>query len=294
MLAQIITGLSAGAAYALVAIGVVLIFKGTRALSIAQGEIGAFGFFVGLRWADRGVPWLGWHIPLFATLVLAVAIGALLGLLVERFVMRPLVRRPALDGVIATLGVALFLALLEKQWFGTATQFAPSPVGNWKVVILGATLTAPRIVALILAAAVAGALYLFFARTKFGLAVLATTGDPTVARLLGVPVNDVYRFAWIVGGALSGIAAALLAPAFGGLTPFAQTSFALRALAGAVIGGLDSIWGAIIGSLIIGVLENVMRGQFSTPGIDTAAVLVLVIATLVIRPRGILGTSGAA
>jgi branched-chain amino acid transport system permease protein len=207
--------------------------------------------------------------------------------------MRRLVQRPPLDGLIATLGIALFLALLEKEIFGTATQFAPSPVGTWRVQVFGATLTAERIVALALAAVVAGAIYLFFTRTKFGLAVLATTGDPTVARLLGVKVNEVYRFVWVTAGALSGVAAALLGPAFGGLTPFDMTKFALRALAGAVIGGLDSVWGAIIGSLLIGVLEAVVGGQMEAKGAANVAVLGLVIATLVIRPQGLLGTSGA-
>jgi branched-chain amino acid transport system permease protein len=292
--AELVTGLSAGAAYALVAVGIVLIFKGTGALSFAQGEIGAFGFFIGLRWAAVGVPGFGWHIPLFLTLVVAVVVGALLGFVVERLVMRPLVRRPPIDGVIATLGVALFLALLEKEWFGTASQFAPSPVGSWRIDVFGATLTSERVVALFAAAAVALALYVFLGRTRFGLAVRATTDDGDVARLLGVPVRQVYRFAWVLGGALAGLAAALLAPAFGGLTPFAQTSFSIRALAGAVIGGLDSIWGAILGSLAVGVIETLVKANTSGGGTDTLAVLVLVVATLVVRPRGLLGTAGAA
>jgi branched-chain amino acid transport system permease protein len=293
MLARIVTGLSSGAAYALVAVGVVLIYKSTKALSIAQGEIGAFGFFLGLRWAARGIPGLGWHPSRMLTLVIAVAVGMLLGALIERVVMRPLIRRPPLDAVIATLGVALFLALLEQELFGTATQLAPSPVGDWSVKVFGATLIAPRIVALGLTALVAFAAYLFFSRSRFGLAVRATTGDPSVARLMGIPVNRVYRFAWIAGGALAGVAAALLAPAFGGLTPFAMTRFSLRALAGAVIGGLDSIWGAIVGSLLIGVLESVVGGQFNTSGAAEFAVLVLVIATLVARPQGLLGAEAA-
>lgn len=292
-MAELVTGLASGAAYALMAVGVVLIFKCTRALSIAQGEIGAFGFFLALRWADRGVPLFGWHPARFATLLIAITVGAVLGLVIERVVMRPLVTRPPLDGLIATLGVALFLALLELRVFGTATQFAPSAVGEWRWVIFGATLTASRVVGIALAAAVASALYVFFTRTKFGLAVLATTSDPTVARVLGVPVNQVYRFAWVSAGALSGVAAALLAPAFGGLTPFGQTEFALRALGGAVIGGLDSVWGAIIGSLIVGVVESVVRSQ-GPAGSDAVAVLLLVLATLVIRPRGILGAAAAA
>src|SRR5213080_4142141 len=100
-MANLVAGVSTGAAYALMAVGVVLIFKCTRVLSIAQGEIGAFGFFIGLRWAARGVPGLGWHPARFTTLVIAAVVGALLGGLIERFIMRPLVDRPPLDALIA-------------------------------------------------------------------------------------------------------------------------------------------------------------------------------------------------
>jgi branched-chain amino acid transport system permease protein len=147
--------------------------------------------------------------------------------------------------------------------------------------------------ALLIAGAVAGALYVFFKRSKFGLAVLATSGDPTVARILGVPVNQVYRFAWVAGGVLSGLAAALLAPAFGGLTPFGQTTFALRALSGAVIGGLDSVWGAIAGSLLVGVLET-MVGAYVSAGARSVAVFAAVLLVLLIRPQGLLGETVAA
>ena len=294
MVARIVTGLAAGAAYAIVAVGVVLIFKCTRVLSLAQGEIGAFGFFLGLRWAERGTPGVGWHVSRFGTLVIAMVVGALLGGLLERFVMRPLIQRPPLDALIATLGIAMFLALLEKEMFGTATQFAPSPVGEWNVEVLGATLTASRVVAIGSVIVVAGAAWLFFTRTKFGLAVRATTGDPTVARSLGVPVTRVYRFAWVAAGALAGLAAALLGSAFGGITPFDMTRLGLRSLAGAVIGGLDSVGGAIVGSLAIGVLEAVVGGSFDTAGAPEFAVLVLVLVTLLLRPRGMFGTEGAA
>jgi branched-chain amino acid transport system permease protein len=294
MVSQLVIGLSTGAAYALVAVGVVLIFKSTRALSIAQGEIGAFGFYIGLK----GIPGWHWNVPRFFTLVIAVVVGGLVGLVVERIVMRPLVKRPPLDALIATLGVALFLALLEQKMYGINITRAPSPVGDWSVRIFGVTLIGARVTAFFITVAVAAALYLFFSRSKFGLAVLATTSDPTVARVLGVPVNQVYRFAWVAGGVLSGIAAALLAPAFGAtLTPFSLTRFSLRALAGAVIGGLDSVWGAIVGSVIVGVVESVVRARVHLGGGgDPAplAVLVLVVLTLMIRPRGLLGESAAA
>ena len=293
MAARLITGLTSGAGYALVAIGVVLIFRGMRILSLAQGEIGAFGFFLGLRWAERGVPGLGWHISPFVTMLVAIVVGALIGAIVERVVIRRLAERPPIDALIATLGVALFLALLEKEMFGTAAQFAPSPVGEWKIELFGATLTAPRVVAIIALIGVAAVAWWFFSRTRFGLGVLATAGDPGVASILGVPILRVYRFVWIIGGALAGLAAALLGSAFGGIAPFDMTRFGLRALAGAVIGGLDSIWGAIIGCLAIGAIEGVVGGTFETAGSADFAVLVLVLGTLLLRPRGILGTEGA-
>lgn len=294
MLARLITGLTSGAGYALVAVGLVLIFRGMRILSLAQGEIGAFGLLLGLRWAERGIPGVRWHISPFLAMVVAVGVGLLLGALVERVVIRPLASRPPLDALIATLGIALFLALLEKELFGTAAQFAPSPVGNWKVELLGATLTAPRVVAIFALLVVSAAAWLFFTRTRFGLGVLATAGDPGVARILGVPVLRVYRFVWIAAGALAGIAAALLGSAFGGIAPFDMTRFGLRSLAGAVVGGLDSIWGAILGSLAIGALEGLVGGTFEQPGSAELGVLVLVVVTLLVRPRGVLGTEGAA
>jgi branched-chain amino acid transport system permease protein len=293
MTARILTGLATGAAYSLVAVGVVLIFKCTRTLSLAQGEIGAFGFFIGLRWADRGVPGTGWALPRFGTLVVAVVAAVLLSAAVERFVMRRLVTRPPLDAVVATLGIALFLALTERELFGTATQFAPSPIGEGRIVVAGATLSAVRLTAFGAAGVVAAAAALFFTRTRFGLAVRATTGDPTVARLMGVPVHRVYAFAWMTAGALAGLAAALLAPAFGGLTPFAMTRFALRALAGAVIGGLDSIGGAIVGSLLVGLTESLVAGTTGVSGSAELAVLVLVVGMLLLRPQGLFGSVGA-
>jgi branched-chain amino acid transport system permease protein len=296
LLSQIVTGLAVGAAYSLIAVAVVLIYSGTKTLSIAMGEIGAFGLFVGLHWRSNAVPGTDYHPSALMAGVIAVVLGALLGLVVERVVMRPLVRRPPLDGLIATLGVALLLALLELKMFGADPVPAPSPVGTGVVEVLDAPLPATRVAAFILAVIVAIALFLFLTRTKFGLATRAATSDPTVARLLGVKVNSVYMFAWGVGGALSGLAAAVLAPAFGNLTPFAQTQFSLRALAGAVIGGLDNVWGAIIGSLLVGVVETVVQSNVdsSQNGYASMAVLVLVLGTLLVRPRGILGTTGVA
>lgn len=290
MLGSAVTGLAIGSAYSLFAVAVVLVFSGTRVLCLAVGEIGAFALYASLYWHSHGLPLVGWKPSVFVSSLLAIALGGLLGLLVERVVMRPLLGRPPIDGLVATLAVALFLALLELRIYGLDPFAAPSPVGTGSVKVLGSTLTATQLTLLALAAVVAIALYLFLTRTKFGLATRATTSDPTVARLLGVKVNRVYVFSWGVAGLLAGAAAALLAPINGSLTPFSLTTSLLSALAGAVIGGLDSLGGAILGSLLVGVVTGVIGSQID----DTTAsgvVFVAVLAVLLIRPQGLLGSA---
>ena len=289
----LLAGLAVGAAYSLMAVGVVLIYRCTRALSIAQGEIGAFALFVGLDWHKNGVWLIGYHISAFSTLLVAVVLGALIAVAFERFVMRALVSRPPLDSLIATLGLALVLALAELKIFGKNPTDPGHPLGTWSFDVLGATLVIERVVAMVAALVTVGAIAVFFRTTKFGLAVLATTSDPTVAKVLGVPVNRVYVFAWAIGGVLSGLAASLLAPSFGTLVPFGQTRFALATLAGAVIGGLDSIEGAIIGSIIVGIVEAEV-GTFFDSGTASLAIALLVLGTLLARPKGLLGREALA
>lgn len=291
MLGDLVVGLAIGSAYSLLAVAVVLVYSGTRVLSLALGEIGAFTLYAGLYAHQHGV--FGWKPGVFLAAVFAVLGGGALGLLVERFVMRPLVGRPALDGLVATLAVALFLALLELYLYGLDPFAAPSPVGSGSIEVAGSTLTLTEIVLLGLAAVVALGLYLFLTRTKFGLATRATTSDPVVARLLGVKVNRVYVFSWGVAGLLSGAAAALLAPINGSLTPFSLTTALLSALAGAVIGGLDSLGGAILGSLAVGVVSGVIGARVD-PTTSAGVVFVAVLATLLVRPQGIFGSARAA
>lgn len=287
MLSSIVLGVAYASAYSLLAVAVVLIYSGTRVLSLAVGEIGAFTLYAGLYAHQHGV--LGWKPPVAAAAVFAIVAGGALGLVVERFVMRPLIGRPPLDSLVATLAVALFLALFELRLYGLDPLDAPSPVGDGSVKLSGATLTAPELTILALAVVVSIGLYLFLTRTAFGLATRATTSDPTVARLLGVRVNQVYVFSWGVAGLLSGAAACLLAPIQGSLTPFSLTTALLSALAGAVIGGLDSLGGAIVGSVIVGMVSGVV-GSRVDPTTSAGVVFVAVLAVLLLRPRGLLGS----
>jgi branched-chain amino acid transport system permease protein len=291
VLRDVIIGLAIGSAYSLLAVAVVLIYSSTRVLSLAVGEIGAFALYAALYWHEHGL--FGWHPSVFACAVLSVLGAGAIGLVVERLVMRPMVGRPALDTLVATLVVALFLALCELMIYGINPFAAPSPVGHGTVRLFGATVSTTQVTVLVLAGVVALALWLFLTRTPFGLATRAVTNDATVSRLLGVKVNRVYVFAWGVGGLLSGAAAALLAPISGSLTPFSLTTALLSALAGAVIGGLDSLGGAILGSLIVGLVTSVV-GSHVDPTTSAGVVFVAVLATLLVRPQGLLGSSRAA
>ncbi len=291
MLSALVLSLAYASAYSMLSLAVVLIYSGTRVLSLAVGEIGAFGLYAGLWWHDNGI--LGAKPPVWVAAVVAMLIGGALALLVERFVMRPLLGRPALDSLVATLAVALFLALLELKMYGLDPFPAPSPVGDGSVEIGGATLTVTEMSLLGLAVVSALGLWLFLTRTSFGLATRATTSDPTVARLLGVPVNRVYVFSWGAAGLLSGAAAALLANVNGSLTPFSLTAALLSALAGAVIGGLDSLGGAVAGSVVVGLVNGVI-GSRVDPTTGAGVVFVAVLVTLLVRPRGMFGSTRVA
>ncbi len=291
MLGDVVVGLAIGSAYSLMAVAVVLVYSGTKVLCLAIGEIGAFALYAALWTHDHGV--LGWYPSVASAALLAVVGGGLLGLLVERVVMRPLIGRPPLDGLVATLAVALFLALLELAMYGLDPFAAPSPVGTSSIKVAGSTLTATQLTLLGLAAVVAVGLYLFLSRTSFGLATRATTSDATVARLLGVKVNRVYVFSWGVAGLLAGAAAALLAPINGSLTPFSLTTALLSALAGAVIGGLDSLGGAILGSLAVGIVNGVV-GSRVDPTTSAGVVFAGVLLTLLVRPQGLFGSARVA
>lgn len=288
MIASIVLGLAYSSAYSLMAVAVVLIYSGTRVLSLAVGEIGAFTLYAGLYARTHGI--FGFHPPILVVALFAIVSGGVLGLVIERLVMRPLLGRPALDSLVATLAVALLLALLELRLYGLDPLDAPSPVGTGSITVGGATLTVTQMTLLVLAAAVAGGLYLFLTRTKFGLATRATTSDPAVARLLGVRVNQVYVFSWGVAGLLSGAAACLLGPLQGSLTPFSLTTALLSALAGAVIGGLDSLGGAIAGSALVGMADGIIGSRVDTTT-SAAVVFAAVLLTLMVRPQGLFGST---
>ncbi len=278
MTAYLVTGLLTGAAYGLFAMGFVVVFKGTRVFNLAHGEIGAAGLYA--SW------WLLGTLPVLVASVAGLVVAAVLGLGVERFLVRRIPDANPLAGVAVTLGFGLTLAYSEAKLFGYNVKTFPSPVGTGQISVGSVIITAPRLAALVVAFTAAGAIALLLKRTRAGLAMRATTSDPRLARLSGISVDRARGAAWAIGGALSALSAILLASVLT-FHPLSNTLLLVRALAAALLGGLTSITGALVGGLVVGVLEALVISRFSTSGLSDLAVFALILGTLLFRPEGL-------
>ena len=282
MTPYLLNGVLSGAAYGLLAMGFVLIYRGTRIFNLAQGELGAVGLYV--AWSLLAV------LPAALAALAGVLVAAVTGLLMERLLIRRVVDQAPLAGVAVTLGAGLTLAYTEARLWGLNVKTFPSPVGTWSLSFGSFTATAPRVVALIVALGAAVLLGLLLHRTRFGLAARAATADQSLARVSGIDVNRVRAATWAIAGALSGLSAVLLAPVVT-FFPLSNTLVLVRALAAALLGGLTSLTGALVGGLAIGILEGIVVSQTGTPGAVDAAIFVAILATLLFRPEGLFGAT---
>lgn len=282
----IINGLLSGAAYALIAVGFVMIYKGSRIFNLAHGEIGAFGLYIAYDLAhNHGV-------PVILAFLAGIVVSTLVAILIERTLVRRLIDRTPLAAVACTLGVAFVLAYYEVLHYGAKLLVFPPPFGVFTFHVLGVTVTFSRVMSLLFAAGVAIGLALFLKRTKFGLEVTAAVSDKTLARLSGIRVDRTRMFVWALGGATSGIAAMLIA-SVNTFSPLSTTLVLIRALTAALLGGLTSITGAFVGGLVIGIAESLVLAHTTFPGADFAVVFVVLLVALLVRPQGIFGGSEA-
>lgn len=283
---QVVRGVAAGSAYALLALAIVFVFQSSGLLNFAQGEWGMFTTFVAWSLIVAGLPE-----P--AALVAAVILGAS----IAAVMFRTLVERvpEALPLSRAAITIALFLMFNSAAvWVwgrGQLPKFFPSifglaPIHLGPIVLgrhdLGTFLTSITVMVL---------LALFFTRTKLGLAMRAAATNPNASRLMGINVERMLTLGWAIGGALGSLAAALIAPATGLSTTF-MFSVLILAFAGATVGGILSPQGAVLGSIMIGVGENLL-GVY-TPGwlgseMRLALIMMLILVVLLVRPYGLLG-----
>lgn len=283
----IVLGLVTGSIYGLFALGVVLVYRGSGALNFAQGELGTVALFAGW-WiiTKHDYPWI-------LGTAAAILFAVLVGIAFERLVVRRMVNSGRVAVSIATVGLLSFLVAGEFQLLSATPRMVPPPVSGLGVKVFGVFVSPTQMIGIVVTIVLAAGLAMFLRRTDFGLGVLAASEDPVTVRLVGVRVSRVSTFVWGTGAGLGAIAAFMIEPTIGVFTPgFGSSNLFIRGLAAAVVGGLTSLPGAVIGGLVVGLIEQVSGHLFidvALPGVRTLAVFVLVLLTLLIRPRGLFG-----
>ena len=288
MLRFLVGGIFQGAVYGFLAVGLVLVYKGTRAFNFAQGEFGTVAAFMMFLFLGT--------FPYWSAFVLALLVAVLMGLVVERVVVRPLMASPRVTLLVATTGVALASIDLQLIIGGPEGRVLPRIVeGN--VTILGATLEKQQLFVLLALAILALVLAMFFARTNLGIAILAVSEDPTATRLVGVSVPLVSAFIWGLAAFVGAVAGLLQVPVGGtGLIPGVMTTkYLIPAFTAAVIGGMTSLQGGFVGGLIVGVAQSLATFflQGKVPGEQVLVVFALLLTVLLVRPQGLLGAKEA-
>ncbi len=279
---QVVSGTAIGCVYALVAFGFVLIYKATEVVNFAQGELLMVGAFLAYTLIVLGGLdfWIG--------ALLAIALTAVFGLLLERVVVRPIVGHPIFAVVMVTIGigfVARSVASMIPGW-GVDTHLLRTPFYN-KTVSLGAiVLSQDHVAVILLTVLLCVALFLFFRHTKLGVAMQATSQNQLAAYYMGIPVRTVCSLIWAISAAVAAFAGVLLAPiAF----VHANMGFiGIKAFPAAVLGGFGSVPGAIVGGLIIGLVEA-LAGFYLPEGFKDVAAYIVLLLVLLLRPQGLFG-----
>lgn len=288
---QIVLGLATGSVYALVALGLVLIYRSTDVINFAQGEMAMFVTFAMWSLTLAGF-------PVWTVLIIGVGLGGALGGFVELTVVRPVENKSALSVVVVTLGLfGLFNSLASAIWFknGEPKTF-PTPFSDSTVDLGFARVTQHHIGILVTALVITGLMYLLFNRTKIGLAMRATAHNPLASRLMGIRVGWMLTLGWMLAAAVGAVGGMLFAH-LNFLAPYFMISVVLYAFAAAVLGGLDSPGGAIVGGFTVGVMENLL-GTYTPqatfgPEMKLPLTLLLLVIVLLIRPTGLFGRTEA-
>jgi branched-chain amino acid transport system permease protein len=280
---QITSGLAAGSVYASLALALVLIYQTTNVVNFAQGEMATFTTYIAWMLMDRGVPY--W--PAFV-LTLVIAFGG--GVAVERVLIRPVEHRPELVIVILTIGMLIAINGLTGWIWGPEVKLFDSPFPNSSVIVGGVAVSVRDIGTFCVCLGTVVVLWLFFRFTTLGLAMRAVAFNPAASRLMGVRVGWMLALGWGFAAVLGAIAGMMAAPSVF-LDPDMMIVVLIYAFAAAVLGGIDSPIGAVVGGLLLGVVVNLLGAYVDFVGqelrLPTALAILLVV--LIVRPTGLFG-----
>ena len=281
VLSQIFSGLATGGIYASLALALVMIYQATHLVNFAQGEIAMFSTYLAWTMLDAGMPY--W--PAFLLTVL-IAFG--LGVLIERVIVRPVERAPVLSVVVVFIGLLVIFNSLAGWIYTYTIKVFPSPFPKQPVRMGGHFFSAHELGAIGITLLVLLLLYAFFRYTSLGLAMRAAAQNPESSRLVGIRVSWMLALGWGLASATGAIAGMMVAPTVY-LDPNMMSGILLYAFAAALVGGIDSPGGAVLGGFLVGVLENLLGTYVIGNELKLSVALALIIGVLVIRPSGLFG-----
>ena len=282
MLNYLITGISLGSIYAIIALGYTMVYGIAKMLNFAHGDV----IMVGGYMCYCATTYMGWH-PILGVL-LAMFVCTLLGIVIERLAYKPLRSAPSLAVLITAIGVSYFLqnaALLI--WTSNPKSFSPI-VGRGSVQFGDLQVTHVTLVTIVACVIIMVALTLFTSKTKMGTAMRAVSEDKGAAQLMGINVNTTISLAFAIGSALAAIAGVLLCSAYPMLVPTTGSMPGIKAFTAAVFGGIGSIPGAMLGGILLGIIETFCRAYISMQ-LSDGIVFGVLILVLLVKPAGLLG-----
>jgi len=281
-LQQLINGLALGSVYALLALGYTMVYGIIQLINFAHGEIYMIGAFAGFYSAST------LKLPLIPTLLVAMAVSALSGIIIEKVAYKPLRNSPRIALLITAIGVSLFLQNAMRLLVGSNPKPFPDLINAGSINIGSIQIEVKTILMFGVSALLVFLLQFIVYKTKVGKAMRASSQDMEAASLMGINVDNTISLTFAIGSALAGIAGVLVAISYPSITPYMGAMPGLKAFVAAVLGGIGSIPGALVGGIAIGLLETFSKAYISTNFSD-AIVFAILIIILLIKPAGLLG-----
>jgi branched-chain amino acid transport system permease protein len=283
----LVAGIAVGGIYALIALGFVVVYKVSGTFNFSQGGFVLLGAFVTYQYNDD------WGLPFFVALLLAMVTLALVAMVAERLVIRPMIGKPPFTVLLITIGLLVILEQLTRTLWTDPGLVLVTPWGNDRFDVGGVTIRAADVWTVVFAAVLFAAAMLFFARTDTGLGIRATAFDQEAAAAQGVRVSRSFSVSWAIAGAVGVVAGVMLTSRGGSALSPGLGLISLRAFPAMIIGGLDSTGGAIAGGVIVGVAEIMAQGYLESESLSNVASIapyVVMVMVLLWRPSGLFGT----
>ncbi|NLW81185.1 MAG: branched-chain amino acid ABC transporter permease [Desulfovibrionales bacterium] len=282
----IINGLVVGSIYSLVALGFVVIFKATKVVNFAQGELVMVGAYVCFAMTVQ------YQLPFLVSFLLTLAFATVLAIVVERLILRPLIGEPIISVIMVTIGLSSMLKCFVQTIWGTQIRVYPAILPQEPFMVLGLPIAPVYLAAFGLSLLLFAVFSVFFKYSSVGIAMRATAFDQQAAQSMGIGIKSIFALSWCIAAVVSSIGGIILGNINGINVQLGHLG--LKVFPAVILGGLDSLLGAALGGLIIGVLENICEGAakdlFGLGGFKEVASFIVLVIILMVKPYGLFGT----